>query len=468
MAKKIKINGPIISDGNKWIYNLFGIPATCAADVNKVIDEIKDNDPDQDLELYINSGGGSVSAGSEIYTVLRKHQEKTKCTIHGYITGMAASAASVIAMACNILEISPTGEVMIHNASTGAYGDHRLMSNASDMLKSVDEGICNAYILKTGMSREDLLDLMGKTTWMNAQQALKMKFVDKIMFDEGNQLVASASIGDVIPQQVIDKMRALFVTGNLNTEAISKDSIPGMGNYTPTINKEGDGPMDLQELLGKLSDDQKKVVQDAINAAIAAAKNEAMAAAEAAFAEEKQKLQDTIDGLRNAAPMKSESEEDILANVDPKIKAIVEAARVNEAAAKAKLEAMEEANELARFEKLAASYTKLPIDAKVFGPIFRNFAKADEKGFEQLEALLKASDNCIAAGKVFEVKGSDGQDTADMSAWETIQLKVKEALTANSTLSYQEALTNVFKAEPELYNRYKDEMRSGEVVSDEE
>lgn len=195
---KVKIKGTIVSNDIKWIYELFDMDATSPNDVTSALENA-----DGDIDVEINSGGGDVFAGSEIYTALKNH----KGTVNVDIVGIAASAASVIAMAGDNVRISPTAQIMIHNVSSRQSGDYRDMQHEANVLENYNKSIANAYMLKTGLSQEELLDYMNKETWLNAQQAKELGFVDQVMFDEGNQLVASASNGFVFPAEVINKIR---------------------------------------------------------------------------------------------------------------------------------------------------------------------------------------------------------------------------------------------------------------------
>lgn len=197
MAKKIKIKGPIISRDEKWIYDWLEYDSTTAADVESELPS-----DGSEIEVQINSPGGYVDEGSEIYYLLKNY--KGHVTID--IVGTAASAASVIAMAGDTIRISPTGQIMIHNVSGGARGDHRVLHHEASVLENYNKSIANAYMLKTGMSQDVLLDLMNKETWLNAQQAREMKFVDEILFENGGQLVASAQSG-MISTVIINKMK---------------------------------------------------------------------------------------------------------------------------------------------------------------------------------------------------------------------------------------------------------------------
>ncbi|MBP1924601.1 ATP-dependent protease ClpP protease subunit [Sedimentibacter acidaminivorans] len=230
---RIKIKGVIIPNDYKWIYDWFEVDSTCPKDIEDQLEKANG----EDLEIEINSGGGDVYSGSEIYTIIKAYSGKTI----GKIMGLAASAASVIAMACGKLIISPTAQIMIHNVSSYASGDYRDLQHEATVLKNYNTSIANAYILKTGMTKDELLDLMDQESWFNAQQALEKKFVDEIMFDDNQKLVASSSNSQMIPLNVINKMRNEF-KNKINTEIIKNPK-----------NKENN-VMNLEELKEKHPD----------------------------------------------------------------------------------------------------------------------------------------------------------------------------------------------------------------------
>ena len=122
------------------------------------------------ITVWINSPGGCVFAASQIYTMLRNHNGK----ITVKIDGIAASAASVVAMAGDETLISPTGMLMIHDPMTIAYGNKTDMEQTITMLEEVKESILNAYVQKSHQSRETLSQLMSEETWMNAEKALEL------------------------------------------------------------------------------------------------------------------------------------------------------------------------------------------------------------------------------------------------------------------------------------------------------
>ncbi len=133
-----------------------------------------------DITVWINSPGGDCIAASQIYSMLMDY--KGNVTVK--IDGIAASAASVIAMAGTTVLMAPTALLMIHNPATMAFGDHNEMQKAIEMLSEVKESIINAYELKTGLSRAKLDHLMEDETWMNTKKAIELHFADGMLEDE--------------------------------------------------------------------------------------------------------------------------------------------------------------------------------------------------------------------------------------------------------------------------------------------
>lgn len=198
--KKLKINGPIVSDNDVWIYDELEMAATSP---KKIIDNLTDDN--EDVEITINSYGGLVDSGNEIYTALKNYPGKVTANIV-----MAGSAASIIAMSADVVKMSPVGQIMIHNVAMGAGGDYHDMDKASEILQKANQSLANAYVLKTGKSKEEILDLMDKETWLTADEAIEKGFADEMMFEvqEKPLLVADGGSG-MIPQKVVNEMKRL-------------------------------------------------------------------------------------------------------------------------------------------------------------------------------------------------------------------------------------------------------------------
>ena len=133
-----------------------------------------------DVVIYVNSPGGDCVAASQIYTMLMEY--KGRVTVK--IDGIAASAASVIAMAGTEVLMAPTSLMFVHNPLTVAIGDTEEMQKAIAMLDEVKESIISSYELKTGMSRLKISNLMDAETWMNAIKAIELGFADGILTRE--------------------------------------------------------------------------------------------------------------------------------------------------------------------------------------------------------------------------------------------------------------------------------------------
>lgn len=197
---KINVKGAIVPNNDKWIYDMLEMDATSPKDVFDALSSTV-----EDVEVIINSGGGDVFSGSEIYTALKEHQGN----VYVKVVGVAASAASVIAMAGSKIEMSPTAQMMIHNASSIAVGDNREMQTAYNMLTSANKAVANAYIAKTGKSEQEITDLMNEETWFSADTAVEQGFADSKMFNESApRLVANS--GQMLSNDAVSRIATLM------------------------------------------------------------------------------------------------------------------------------------------------------------------------------------------------------------------------------------------------------------------
>ena len=140
----------------------------------------------KDISVWINSPGGDVIAGSQIYTMLKEHTGK----VNVKIDGLAASSASFIAMAGDTIQMSPTAMMMIHLPSTFDWGDKKDFQKTIARLEEVEAAIINAYELKTKLPRDELAKMMEDEMWMNAYRAKELGFIDEVLYtdtEEKNQ-----------------------------------------------------------------------------------------------------------------------------------------------------------------------------------------------------------------------------------------------------------------------------------------
>ena len=164
-----------------------------------------------DITVWINSPGGDVFAAAQIYNMLMDYQGNVVIKIDG----LAASAASVIAMAGTEVLMSPVAMMMIHNPMTVAIGDSKEMQKAGEMLLEVKESIMNAYEIKTGITRTKLSHLMDDESWFNAKKAVEMGFADKILFSEDEETILNKPLEAVMFSRT-------SVTNSLMTKLIPK------------------------------------------------------------------------------------------------------------------------------------------------------------------------------------------------------------------------------------------------------
>lgn len=197
MAKRIKMKGPLISNNEYEVYEFFGLEAVSAKSITDQFPE----DINEDITLEVNSNGGLVTVGSEIYTALKNYNGH----VTAEVTGMAASAASVAIMGADTVKMSPTAQIMIHKALlTRASGNSDDLEKAVNALKSSDQSIINAYVSKTGLSEDEIFEMMKNETFMSANEAIEKGFADELMTFE-KDLGAVASLGNgLLPQAVID------------------------------------------------------------------------------------------------------------------------------------------------------------------------------------------------------------------------------------------------------------------------
>ena len=165
--------------------------------------------------IWLNSPGGDCLAASQIYAMLLDYKDEVIVKIDG----LAASAASVIAMAADEVYMAPTALMMIHNPATLAFGDHGDMQKAIDLLEEVKESIINAYELKTHLSRDELSRMMEEETWMNANKAIELGFADKLLTDEkpvkdlSNYAFSSRKVEMVLINKIKEKQEQETVKG---------------------------------------------------------------------------------------------------------------------------------------------------------------------------------------------------------------------------------------------------------------
>ena len=176
---RMQLNGYVVADEDAFLYDFFEIPAFSPAAVRNAIDQ---NPEGEDLVLEVNSGGGSVFAGFEMYSVLRN----AACHTVAEVQSLAASAASVLMLGADEVHASPVAQVMIHLPVVQTDGDRYAHQDSIGVLDSITESLLNAYTIKAGgkATRDELKRQMKNETWMTAPEAKALGLVDKITGEE--------------------------------------------------------------------------------------------------------------------------------------------------------------------------------------------------------------------------------------------------------------------------------------------
>lgn len=180
------------------------------------------------LTVWINSGGGDCFAASAIYTMLQEYKKTGKVSVK--IDGLAASAASVIAMAGDTVHMSPTAMMMIHNPASFVFGDVSDLEHGIEMLNEVKESIINSYVLKTRLSRNEISKLMDAETWFNAKKAVEMGFVDGILYGDEKAV-------DKAEPYMWNRASAALATVNAMKNKLPKKTEPPKGVSIETLEK---------------------------------------------------------------------------------------------------------------------------------------------------------------------------------------------------------------------------------------
>lgn len=207
----INLSGELIPDDWAEMYRYYGYEAGfyCPGDVRKAVSEL---DTDEELELQINSIGGLVDGGSEIYAILESCKNPTKAVIQS----LAASAASYMIQACDRIEIHLPAQMMIHLAGAAARGNKHAFQRGAQMLDSADRSIIAAYARRCGekCSKDRLEELMENETFLTSEDALALGLVDAIVGQDAESapdaLVASALNNTVRAMRVLPDIRELM------------------------------------------------------------------------------------------------------------------------------------------------------------------------------------------------------------------------------------------------------------------
>lgn len=418
------------------------------------IEDLKKHPNAKRINVYINSPGGDVFAAAAIYNQLRSHDAE----VHSYIDGLGASAAVGLAMGADTVHMSRSSLIMIHNPKTGAEGEVKDLQRGINVLEKVKSTLINIYDEKTDLGAEKLAALMDNETWLTADEALALGFVDAIVEDEG-LLVEDAKTGFIVNGVPFDF---------LNVNAMKVDKFTFSNNISEHKLREklsqikqkqgGNHHMTFEEILNSLSDIDATLVNEHLTQSI----ENAITDKQQEWDEEKEVLNARITELEQEAAEAAEPvvdavvdpEQEILNSLSPEAREMFESAMRDKAEAEAKLAEAEKQEQYAAFKEHLSAYDALPMQEEQIQAL-HEIAVADEEGFAHIESLLKVANEAISAG--FDSIGSDQGVPAAQNAFDEINAKVAELMKTNEALDYNAALRQVANQHPDLYRRYREE-----------
>ncbi len=212
--KTIQMKGEVIPDDYSDVYDWLNYQYFSPQSISDALTEANG----EDITLEINSPGGYIDAGSEIYTELMEYPG----TVNAKIVGYACSAASWIALAADHVAMSPTAQMMIHRASGGAVGNSSDMKSEYNALDQMDKSFVDLYAKRTGKSPEEIYQMMVDTTWMNAKTAVENGFADEVMFENKEPALVNADGSLSVKPEMINKIKNLLHQDIKKTNDVSK------------------------------------------------------------------------------------------------------------------------------------------------------------------------------------------------------------------------------------------------------
>lgn len=218
----IKVAGYIVRNDDKWIYDWYEVESFCPNDLTKAINTANG----EDLTLLISSPGGDVESASEIRSMLKAYKGNTR----SIITGIAASAASVIMTGTKITDAYVTAVIMVHQASTVAAGNAQDFKSAVNMLNEYDLSIANAYAEKTGSPVNECLEMMKDVTYMSVQTAKEKGLIDNIISESP---IFQNSVTNTFKFSITNKMREIATSAKNNVKI--NNSLQKTGNMPNEI-----------------------------------------------------------------------------------------------------------------------------------------------------------------------------------------------------------------------------------------
>lgn len=448
------VYGDIVTDSNWW----FGSPDDVVT--REFIKDLNNHPNAKRINVYINSGGGEVFAAVAIAQQLKKH----KAEVHTYVEGIAASAATIIAMAGDVRHMTVSGLYMIHLPSSSARGNKHDFAKGIEVLEKVEDIIRLTYKSKTNLSDEELTQMIDHETWLTAEEAYKYGFITDIDEDPDQ-------IDNLIKEVQNDLIAMNGVNINIAAYAEPDQLRAKLAEIQDKIGRGGK-VMDFQAFLNSLPVEKRTAVENAIKDQIANKTTE-LTTQVTNLTEQVTSLTDQLSTTQNdltAAQDKlltaenkikelenSASEEDadtkFLNSLPAEAKQAVLDARRVAAEAKAALDKANEDKAFAAFQDKVKTYDNLPLQDNHVKALY-NMSKSCPEDFASVEALFNSAN--AAMGTQFTQTGQDGDAvSAPTNAYEEIEKLIKDKREADPAMDYNDAFASVVTENPDLYDRYR-------------
>ena len=453
------VYGDIVTDSH-WLFGSEDDVVT-----REFIKDLQKHPNAKRINVYINSGGGEVFAAVTMAQQLKKH----KAEVHTYVEGVAASAATIIAMAGDVRHMTVSGLYMIHLPGMGVKGNKHAMAKGIEVLEKVEDVIRMTYKTKVNISDEELTAMLDHEQWMTADEALAKGFID-VIEEEKDEV-------DLLMQDIKNDCFELAgvtfsITNYTEAEQLKAKLAEIAAKRRPSNNPKGGTIMNFDELMASLPTDQQTLIKDAMTAAVnagvvtqsqkvvdltnqVATLTTDLTAAQTSLSDMQKQLEDAQKEIQTLKASGEDEDTKFLNSLPAEARVAVLDARKIAAEAQAALGAAKEAEAFNTFKNQLSSYGNLPLEDKHYQALY-NIHKSNPKDYAELEALFKVANTAMDGN--FNQIGEDGEGNEPGNAFEEISQKVENLRKADATLSYNDAFAQVIAAEPALYDRYRNNM----------
>lgn len=405
------------------------------------------------INVYINSPGGNVFAAAAIKNQLSSH----KAEVHSYIDGLCASAAVGLAMGASVVHMSRSALIMIHNPSTRIEGEAKDLQKGIEFLQKVKTTIISIYQEKTALPEDKLIALMDEETWLTADEALAMGFIDNIVEDDGLD-VTNNEDSLVVNGVTFDFMSSMQVDGHTFYNKISRERLEEKLSDVKKA-QGGNVTMDFEQIMNAMTPEQRATFDAQLQVQI----TEAVSAEQSIWATKETELNAQIQNLteqltlaqKPADPPATIDEDAVLANLSEDVRNYVQSLKTTAEALQAQLQEAATTAAFNAFKENMSVYAALPIKDEQLQALYK-LSVNDTANFQHVEALLKVANAAMEAG--FTSIGNDNGKPAPTNATEAMNAKIAQLQDENPKMDYNTALKQVADANPTLYQQYRSDL----------